>query len=309
MDTEPISHGQKGEALTDALLSPVAGASSGEPEPGTTPQPKEPTQPKEPAAGDRDADPLEEALAAILGDETPQDQKPSGEAGEPAEPADKPAADLTLALVAEKLGVDMKTLFDVPIPMPDEGEPCSLGELKDQAVRWRRSEAERLEWDAEHEHQLSGLATARDEIATLVAMIPEQNRTPELLERARAELTNLRAQEAQKTLDRIPEWSDINQYKADQELMAEHADKFGFTAQELKGVIDSRLVAYIRHNARREKRIIEAGEKARGKRVANHPTRTPGAGRKPAQSQPAALHSSEREQKDAQLVQVLANQT
>lgn len=307
METEPITHGAKGEALTDALLSPVAGASS-EPETGEALQTEKPTQPQKPAAGDRAVDPLEDALAAILEDETPQDEKPSGEAGEPEKPAEAPATDLTLALVAEKLGVDMKTLFDVPIPMPDEGEPCSLGQLKDQAVRWRRSEADRLEWDADHEHQLSGLATARDEIATLVALIPEQYRTPAMLERARADLTNLRGQEAQKTLDRIPEWADISQYKVDQELMAEHADKFGFTAQELKGVIDSRLVAYIRHNARREKRIIEAGERARGKRVSNHPTRTPGAGRKPAKSQPATLHSTERERKDAALTQVLANQ-
>ena len=284
------SPGAKGAEIRDILLE-GKDAAAGEPEKATKPADEKPAQPVQADS----SDPLEQALANILGEETPPETQADSS---PGEPAGSESEALTLTLLAKKLDVEIKDLYDVAIPMPDEQESCTLSELKDQAIKYRRSEVDRLEWDSNQSQQQRDLATAREELQGLVSLIPADYRTPAMLEKVRDELVRVRETEARKTLDRIPEWSDIKQYKADQELMATHAEAFGFKSEELAGVIDARLVAYIRHNAKREKRIIEAGARARSLRERKHPSRTggaKGADLKPSEIRPAAGGPAQRE--------------
>jgi hypothetical protein len=217
---------------------------------------------------------LDRALAAALAGEELDDEGTAapGAAGVPERATGEDATPIeTLADAAERLGVDAAELYKLAVPMGGESPPMTLGELKDAATEWKAGAAERIEWDTEAARQRNELANARDELQQLVALIPEQARTPEMMARATAEFERVKNDEARKLLQRVPEWRDHQRYTAEKEVRASHLEPFGFSGAELESVIDSRLMAYVRHNALREKRIAAALEASRGKREQTGP--------------------------------------
>jgi len=246
--------------VVDEVVSMLAGADEGQ---GTD------------SAGDRlEGSALDRALAAALAGEELDDEETAapGAAGAPEGAEGEDAAPIeTLADAAERLGVDAAELYKLAIPMGGDEPPMTLGELKDAAAEWKSGAAERIEWDTEAARQRNELANARDELQQLVALIPEQARTPEMMARATAEYERVRNEEARKLLQRVPEWRDHQRYTAEKEVMASHLEPFGFSGDELESVVDSRLMAYVRHNALREKRIEAALASARSKREQNGP--------------------------------------
>lgn len=206
---------------------------------------------------------LEQELAAILGE---TQESPDG--GDDTSPGGNAETRKTVALgdltsLAESLGVESSDLYSMAVPMPDGDESVSLGELKDMAIEYRRSELDRQEWEQEQVTGRAALADAREEIATLFRMIPEQMRTPQMLAQARQQLAGVRDEQARSLLTRVPSWKDETAKEADMAAMREHLEPFGFGSDELSGVYDARLLAYVRHNALREQRLTAALAKMR----------------------------------------------
>lgn len=230
---------------------------------------------------------LEMAAEILAGEDPAGEQEGAGEgAGEG--PGDALPQDL--ASLAERLGVDPAALYDVAVPMADGEEPMTLGALKDAARELRQSEIDRLEWDTEATRQRNELSNAREELTQLAAMIPESMRTPEALAAARGEIERVQRAEARLALQRVPEWANPKVYEADQAEMAEHLEQFGFRADELGSVVDHRLLAYVRHNAKREQRIGKLLASAKAARESGAPRR--GATQKATKPKPATARSA-----------------
>lgn len=188
---------------------------------------------------------------------------------------------MSLDSLAEKLGVEVAELYSMQIGMPDGGEAMTLSDLKDLATERQRDVAERLEWEGEKSKERNRLQNERSEMQKVLSLIPSQFRSPELLSQARDAIDKERQIEAARLVDRVPEWRDPKAFAADMETITPHIGEFGFSKEELRSVYDHRLLAYIRHNALREKRLSEVLAEARERRERKGSARTGGA--KPTQ--------------------------
>jgi hypothetical protein len=199
----------------------------------------------------------------MSGENAPTDPEKVETPHAPEAPAEIPT---DLPSAAEKLGLTPDQLYELEVPMPDDEGTMKLGELKDAALAYKRERLEREAFETEKADQRANLERAREEIGQIVAMLPEAARTPEMLESARNQLAAVKQEQVAETLRRIPEWKDRTQFQADQEIMASHVEQHGFSQSEFANVFDARLIAYIRHNAKREARLNEMLSQMKAKR-------------------------------------------
>jgi hypothetical protein len=192
------------------------------------------------------------------------------------EPAAETSGKLNLSTIAERLGVSMEDLYAAEIGMPDDGTTLTLTELKDLATAHKRDAAERLEWETTATAQRNQIAAATSELQTLLGMLPAEMRTPEMIHQAQAKLEYTRALEQQKLFQRVPEWRDRGTLESEFEVIRPHVAEWGFSDADLAGVYDSRLLAYIRHNALREARLADLLEQTRKQRERKGSARTSG---------------------------------
>ena len=216
-----------------------------------------------------DDDMIAAIAAAITGENAAKGERAEDGAGRESEPgqtapegAEEAPAVSTLAELAQKLGVEARDLYAVKIGLPG-GEEATLSELKDQAIMHRKGEAERLAWDERREQERAELVRQRDELRQLVDLVPREALNQQNVNTARAAIERYQQAEAQKLLERVPEWRDRARYTADRADMDRHLQGFGFDPKELDSVYDHRLLAYIRHNALRERRLSAALEAAK----------------------------------------------
>ncbi|MFV2089021.1 MAG: hypothetical protein ACC642_00030 [Pseudomonadales bacterium] len=242
---------------------------------------------------------MEDALAALLADP----QAGDGAEGENQEAAAGRAGDggadsaiESFSAVAEKLGVDVAKLYEMQVPMPDGAESLTLSELKDRSVEYERSQVEQVEWTDKRTRDIEELAQAREQLATLVAMIPANLRTPQLLQAAQSEQARVRQQQSVALANRIPEWKDEATRLADKALIAKYVEPFGFTPEELGQVYDARLFALLRHVSKRDEQMKALLDTMRGKRKRNPAKRT--------SNKPAGTESKRRTGSDARSAKI-----
>ena len=145
----------------------------------------------------------------------------------------------TLKDLAERLKLSTKELYDIQVGMPEGAEPVTLGQLKDlaqQQVDWteRRHQA-----DVERQRIKNDEMQTRQEIAQVLASIPKQFLSPEVIQKARTEWQTYQAAEYQQTLARIP---DFDQKQP--ELLA-LAKEYGISQAEFESVPDHRFRAVL----------------------------------------------------------------
>ena len=227
--------------------------------------------------------------------------------GAPKAPAAETPEKLNLAGIAERLGISMEDVYKLEVGMPDDGSTLTLTELKDLATERKRDVAERLEWETTQSSQRNQIAAATAELQTLLGMLPAEMRTPDMIRQAQAKLDYTRGLEQQKLLQRVPEWRDPAQFEADFEAIRPHVAEWGFSDADLAGVYDSRLLAYIRHNALREKRLGELLEQTRKQRERRGSPRTSGG--KPDSTIAPQRRGSNRDAKVEAITNLLRNGT
>lgn len=229
---------------------------------------------KAPAPGTEAPDRREAAgLADTLADPVapdPADGAPDGTAPKPG----------TLAALAEQLGVDVAKLYDVEVPT-GEGSTVKLGELKD-AWRDRESvETERLAIGEEREAADAEIRRARAELAELLSAVPRDKLNPQVIEQARRTHLARMEIERQRSLSAIPAWTDDQVREADLTGIREHLAEFGLPAGALSEVQDHRMLAYMRSNLERKRRVERALGQVKTERSTGAPGRGPSSTARP----------------------------
>ena len=214
---------------------------------------------------------VEDELAAALGGLEDESPEPDGEAETPEE-----TPLVSLADAAEKLGLSKADLYKLQVPMPGDGEPMTLGELKDKALEWDKSVSERETHAETMRQQRLQMVQVQNEVRELVSMIPPELMTQQMLDQARSRIDAAKSQAVQDTLQLVPEWKDREAYAADRELMNAHIAKYGFDPEDLDVVLEPRLFAYVRAQAKREQQIEQALEKVRAQRQRQGSPKTTG---------------------------------
>ena len=253
------THSTRGDgAVVDAVRSLIEGTPATEtkpaPTPPATPTVETPALPdpgqaieSAPPADGKGSDFLAQLEAAMSG-ESPDAPTDNGN-------PEKGEVPLGLTGIADAMQVSESELFKMPISMPDGAEPQTLGQLKDAATELNRTRAEVETFYQQREVERNEMAQARGELEAVVAMIPAEMRTPQMLAAARERMATVREGEARKMVERVPEWASAETRQADMTVIGDHIGKWGFNSTELASIVDHRMLAYVRHNALQEQRL------------------------------------------------------
>lgn len=182
--------------------------------------------------------------------------------------------------LAESLGIELDDLYKLKVSTVD-GKTVTIEELKalqgtqdDLAIR-------ELEFEETRVTKEGSLRQAQNEIAEIVAALPDGTIKPEVLEKLRAKNAARTEVEQSRTLDAIPSWNDETARTADMVGMSAHLSRFGFPDNHLSSVSDHRMYVFIRESYLREQRIQKALAKVKAGKP-NPTTPTKGKGKVPA---------------------------
>lgn len=217
-----------------------------------------PLQTLQEATGDGPApgrvnDPVADVAKLLQPESAPAEQAPP----ETAAPAEPPSESWDFTSLAEKLGTDPEKLYHgVKVAMPD-GTQVSVGDLKDAfrpAAELEKARSKLVEDDTASRREV---AQAKQELAALVNLIDQRGLTPEIIQEAGRQSEQARQAEAQKLLQRIPEWKDPVAKAADWADIRQAARGHGYSDAEIalaeQGYADHRMVSILRALARTPK--------------------------------------------------------
>jgi len=159
--------------------------------------------------------------------------------------------------LAERLGVEVKDLYDMEIPS-DKLKGMTLGKLKDHMAEREKFTIETLKFAEDKAAKETGFLRAEQELQTLLATMPKELLKPEMIAAAKAKHESIVTTERQKTIEIIPEWRDPVIREKELGDMATHMQAYGFPENYLMSIVDSRTMRYIRDNWQRKVRIDKA---------------------------------------------------
>jgi hypothetical protein len=201
-----------------------------------------------------------EEIARLLGE--PTDKVDAEESSAPGKAAEKPKdakPPKALKELAERLELKPEDLYAIEIPMSD-GKSKTLGQLKDLAGKEGDLTARELRIEEERTRKESDLLRSQNELRELVSALPKDALKPEVVNAIRQKHEQHVSTERARTLELIPEWRDETKRTEEIAGMVEHLKGYGFPAQYLQAIYDSRALKYIRENMLREQRIRKALE-------------------------------------------------
>jgi hypothetical protein len=203
-----------------------------------------------PADGERRALNLRELFTQKDGDE-------SGalDLDEPDDPA-KPVKNLEHA--AKRLGMKAEDVYKILVPMKDGAPPIALGELKDRVGELVDLDARVLEFETRRVKNEGETLRSQQELRDLMAMIPRDKITPELLQRVRSSHEATRSREVALTLEHIPSWTDERSRTADLTKMVSMLSDYGLPESFITTVVDHRALKFIRDSMVIRERIMKA---------------------------------------------------
>jgi hypothetical protein len=251
-----------------------------------TPQANETTTPE---TATEEASSLRElAKLFTLDDQADPAETPAGDDKKPAEKV-KPK---TLAQAAERLGVEVKDLYDLEIPS-DQLKGLTLGKLKDHMVERENFTTRSLKLEEDAAQKEAEFERANLELQTLLGALPKDAIKPEIREAVRQKHEATLKIERERTLQTIPEWKDEKVRTEELAGMVEHLTGFGFPASYLKSVTDHRALKFIRASWQRETRLRKALELVTEKKPANLGKGKPGAPQTRTGSKPMSRQEQE----------------
>lgn len=186
--------------------------------------------------------------------DTAQDTQPP----EPGKPS-RAKAPRSLDELSKALGIEAAALYDIEIPLrAGQSEKVKLGALKDYYAQDSDHQLSRVQWEERRSQQEAELERSRAELAELFKAVPQDKLNKEVLNAARQRVDAIVSAERRRTLERIPEWNDDDKRTADLTAIAEHLADFGLPANTLQGIHDHRILAYMRDNMLRKRRLEQA---------------------------------------------------
>ena len=133
--------------------------------------------------------------------EQPEQADPEGESADP--------GTLTLKALAERLKIDPSDLYKIQVGMPDGADPMTLGQLKDlgqKNVDFDRRQHELTETERKFRNDTM---QTRQEIAQVLAQVPKQYLSPEVVSKARQQWQTYNQAEYTLTRERIPDYEQV----------------------------------------------------------------------------------------------------
>jgi hypothetical protein len=195
---------------------------------------------------------------------------PDGTEGSQEEPAGEP---VTIAGLAEHLGVEPADVYELDIPIGD-GVTVTLGQLKDEYKQYGpvREATQKIQEDRSN-FERSVLAT-RAELNAIMTQIPEQFRES-VINGGRAHQAQWEKEQEKLVLEAIPEWADPVKRATARLQLIEDGAEYGFSEHEITFTQDARTLRMLADFSRFKRELMDA--KAAAKRV-------PGAANAPAKS-------------------------
>ncbi len=166
--------------------------------------------------------------------------------------------------LAELSGVDEAELYKLEIASAADGSPVTVEQLKDHYAKRSDFSVAQLKWEEERSQQNGELVRGNAELRELLAALPRDKITPEVLEKVRGKVEANIQRERKRTLKVIPEWRDEAKMTEELAGMAEFLGRYGYPPDYLKTVHDHRALNMMRDAWAREKRVraaLEAVEK------------------------------------------------
>ena len=196
----------------------------------------------------------------------------------------------TLDELAARVGMKTEDLYKITFGARGDGQPHSLGELKDLLADRNTYDAERMTWSESRASQQSEIVRDRNELTELVAALPEDLRTQKVRDAMRARYNQRVATERGLMLGVIPEWKKPDILNADLGAIETHLQEYGLDASFLMFVAGNhKAMRYVRENWLREQRVAKA--LAQIKETPKKPT-PPGSGKKPGKPKQTTQPSS-----------------
>ena len=182
------------------------------------------------------------------------------------------AEPVTVAGLAEQLGIDAKDLYDeLVIPLPDSagGGSITLGEFKDRIPELRDLDTARAEHQEATREYEKGQLRDRALLNQMLAMMGDQAKP--LYEKAAQDLESWQAQQRDLLIDAIPGWQDPDTLARDRDAILKVGAEYGFSEEEMAYTQDARTVRMLKDFA--DMRAEKDAAKAISKRSKAKPGR------------------------------------
>src|SRR5262245_45055398 len=124
------------------------------------------------------------------------------------EPDDPTKPVTNLDQLAKRLNVKPEDVYKILVPMKDGAEPMALGALKDRVGELVDLDTRELEFETRRVRNEGETLRAQQELRDMMALIPRDKITPELLAKVRSSHEATRQREVALTLEHIPSWND-----------------------------------------------------------------------------------------------------
>jgi len=173
----------------------------------------------------------------------------------------------TIADYAAEQEVDPQEIYKLNVPIGDNGETMSIGELKDRVKESHDFERRRDDFEDWRDQALNEVAHGRMQVEgvlqRLTSVIP-----PEQLASVFADYEHSHTRQVStarlQLREWFPEWDDAAVKARDREKLDEHLGSYGFSRFEIENLTDARLVRYAMHAMRlmeRYRRLKDAGKR------------------------------------------------
>lgn len=211
-------------------------------------QPKQQQQQKPVANSPQEDKPL--SLAELFADDSEGGESTAED--DPNKPID------SLDGLVKRLGTKHEDVYKIRVPMPDGAEPLTIGQLKDRVGEVVKLEQEQLRFDNRRIKQEGELLQAQAEIRDLLSLLPKEAVKPALIEKVRAQRSEMITRERQATLDAIPAWEDEQTRLSDIKGMVDLLKVYGLPEAFLGTIHDHRALKFIRDMWQMKSRIDKA---------------------------------------------------
>lgn len=193
----------------------------------------------------------------------------------------------TMEQLTRRLGLKPEQVYGVKIPLADGAEALTIGQLKDRVSELVDFETRETQFEQRRIKAEGELLRSQSEIRELLAMVPKEHISPEIVNKIRKRHDDNMKRERQLTLEHIPEWHDEKKHAEDLQGIIEFMGDYGFDDGFISTVTDHRALKFIRDMYLRDRRIKAALAKvtdhtkngqrpsAKTKRAAARPTQQP----------------------------------
>lgn len=164
----------------------------------------------------------------------------------------------SMEALSKRLGLKPEQVYNVKIPLADGAEPLTIGQLKDRVGELVDLETRELQFEQRRMRTEGELLRSQAEIRELLAMVPKQHISPEIVNKIRQRHETNMATERRLTLEHIPEWRDEKRAGEDLQGMIGLLGEYGFDETFIASVHDHRAIKFIRDMYLRDKRIKQA---------------------------------------------------